>query len=358
MIEGLLILVLAIVCLRAGNSTSGEETGKGLNPPSSLVQKASHGIPSAFASSEDKHHNPQPASDGSEERPPMPSGQRWWNERVRAWIDDISGITPQSRRTYGEHVAALPRHFGRLGFQPPTNPHSVSRAMIEAYSHDDSLAPTTRAMNLGLLRLFLEHEKVVLATDKPLWKKPKRVARRRFWLTLDELLALLHKSRGRERLVVALGGFNGLRSYEIRSLRVMDCRLSPPDPSMYFIGKGDRPRDISISDEALVELRRAAKGKGPMEKLYPYGRTTIDRDLKNACRRAGLRPYSCHDLRRTFGRLAKDAGADLVAIQNIYGHEDIALTAYYIGDDRVAMRRGMDAFSRFVKRSVMPPEEP
>ncbi|MDE1822207.1 MAG: tyrosine-type recombinase/integrase [Euryarchaeota archaeon] len=287
----------------------------------------------------------------------MPTGQRWWIERVKEWTDDISGITPQSRRTYREHVGALPRHFERLGFEPPTNPHAVSKAMIESYAHDDTLAPTTRAMDLGLLRQFLDHEKIELARDGPLWKKPKRVARRRFWLPKEELFALLAAARGRERLVVALAGFNGLRSHEIRSLRASDCRLSTQDPSIYFVGKGDRPRDIAISEVALVELRAKVGGKSPSALVYPYGRTTIDRDLKNACRRAKLRPYSCHDLRRTFGRLARDAGVDLATIQSVYGHEDISLTAYYIGDDRAAMRRGMDTFSAFVKRGTVPPAE-
>lgn len=279
----------------------------------------------------------------------MPQGQRWWNERVEAWVNDISGITPQTRRTYREHVQALPRHFERLGFARASSPGAVTPAMVQAYGHDDGLAPTTRAMNLGLLRLFLEHEELELAREKALWKKPKRVARRRFWLTLEELTAVMNAARGRERLVVALAGYNGLRSNEIRSLRVHDCRTALPDPSMYFFGKGDRPRDIAMTDPVRRELLPRIEGKPPSDLVYPYGRTTIDRDLKNACRRAQVRPYSCHDLRRTFGRIARDAGVDLATIQSVYGHEDISLTAYYIGDDRVAMRKGMDAFSAFVK---------
>jgi integrase len=286
----------------------------------------------------------------TEEPTLAPDGPRWWSDRVAKWVNETDGITPQSRRTYAEHVGILPEHFVRLGFTRPTNARMITRDMVEAYAHDKGLAPNTRAMNIGLLRMFLEFEKAPLAYERKVWKKPPRVARRRFWLTKEELTSLFNAAVGRERVVVALAGFNGLRSYEIRELRVGDCRMDMADPSMVFPGKFDKTRDIAMNRVVWNVLLPVVSGKPPAARVYPYGRTAIDRDLKRACRRAGIREYALHDLRRTYARLSVEAGATLISIQYVLGHASVSQSAYYAGADRVAMRRGIDLFSSFMER--------
>ena len=282
----------------------------------------------------------------------VPERERWWKERVSAWAATCEGVTPLTRRTYDEHVSAIPAHFVRLGFEHPT-PETVTRDMVEAYALDSTLAPTTRAMNLGLLRAFLEHEGVELASRRRLWRGPARVATRRSWPTNVELAALLNAAHGRERVVVALTGFNGLRSDEIRRLRVRDCQMDLSDPRLAFRGKGDKLRNIAMSRPVWTELRSALDGKRAGDLVYPFKRTTIDRDVKRACESAGLRAYAPHDLRRGFARTAYEAGVPLVVIQNVLGHSDVGLTSYYIGANELAMREGMVRFSDHVEAALV-----
>jgi integrase len=96
----------------------------------------------------------------------------------------------------------------------------------------------------------------------------------------------------------------------------------------------------------LPELLPLVTGRPGAERVYPFGRSTIDRDVKVVCRRIGLPPRSPHDLRRSFGRIAYGAGVPLNVIQGIYGHADLAETSYYIGVDQTEQRAGIDLFSR------------
>ncbi len=281
------------------------------------------------------------------EEPTVPSGRRWWKERVFDWAASIEGVTLSTRQTYREHVGAIPDHLVRLGFAYPASGDRLTREMVETYAHDPTLAPTTRSMNLALLRSFVRWTGSPLADSKRLWKGPKPVATRRFWLTKDQLAALLEAATGRERVVIALAGFNGLRSAEIRELRVENCRMDLPDPRLVFRGKGDKIRDIAMNRAfAWPELLPLVTGKNAKDRVYPFGRTTIDRDVKAACRCAGLPPRSPHDLRRSFGRIAYHAGVSLNVIQAIYGHADLAETSYYVGVDQTEQRAGIDLFAR------------
>ncbi len=282
---------------------------------------------------------------GSED--PIPSGKHGWEEEVAAWVASIEGVTPSTRQTYRAHIGGLPEHFARLGFGFPKTASAVSREMVEAYTHDVTLAPTTRSMNLKLLRSFLRVADCPLVESQRLWRGPKAVATRRFWLTREQLAAALASAEGRERVVIALAGFNGLRHAEILGLRVENCRLDLPDPRLVFRGKGDKVRDIAMNREFVRPvLMPLVTGRRAVELVYPYGRSTIDRDVKKVCRRAGLPPRSPHDLRRSFGRIAYHAGVPLNVIQGIYGHSDLAETSYYIGVDQSEQRAGIDLFSR------------
>ena len=277
----------------------------------------------------------------------VPDGARWLKERAERWARGIQGVTAGTRVDYAQHVLGVMRRIGELGFEMPTSARTVTQEMIEAYAQDRGRAPTTRSVGLCLLRLFMQSENAALARDDRIWRSPKPVARRRFWLTKEELTALLNASVDSERIVVSLAGFNGLRLGEICGLRVADLQMALPDPRFAFYGKFGKLRDIPMSRVTWSEvLRVTATAKSG--RVYPFGRTMVDRDLKRACARAGLRAYAPHDLRRTFGRLSVAAGMSLTALQAIYGHESIEDTAYYVGLDQTEMRRGIDRFSEFV----------
>jgi len=96
--------------------------------------------------------------------------------------------------------------------------------------------------------------------------------------------------------------------------------------------------EIPAADAALVVDAGRVFGRG-----RTAGHDTWERDfnsnLRAACGAAGVPVVTCHGLRRTVGRLAKDAGAAALDIQDLLGHADFATTQAYIGEGQAAGAR-------------------
>ena len=79
---------------------------------------------------------------------------------------------------------------------------------------------------------------------------PHRHSERRRWLSQEQLVQLYRSSRHRERAIVALEGFNGLRRVEVLRLRYQDVEFD--NGRLRVLGKGrhgGKWRTIPISAE-------------------------------------------------------------------------------------------------------------
>jgi integrase len=75
---------------------------------------------------------------------------------------------------------------------------------------------------------------------------------------------------------------------------------------------------------AYVEsLLAMAPGEGLL--FSPWSEGSQNRDIKGACRRAGLEPVSTNGLRRTFGHALRTHGYSLDVISSLFGHTTEAL---------------------------------
>jgi len=188
------------------------------------------------------------------------------------------------------------------------------------------------------------------------------------WLTHHEAFAILvggtEAEEGpfalRDAIVLRLG-LSGLRSMEIRALRVGDVDLGNP-PQLSWMGKGRRSRSIVMGDKLTEAIRtylhtwEAATRKTPQDTDYlinpkvkggtihrarteklqwgeSISKTVIYEIVTDRANRAGLGHVAPHDLRRTTaGILHKDTSADgghtfdLLDIQKVLGHADPATT--------------------------------
>jgi integrase len=205
----------------------------------------------------------------------------------------------------------------------------------------------TLLLHFAALRQFLRWAGNPVADHRHVWSLPSGDSSRRRWLTKDQLTELFQAASPRARLLIALEGFNGLRRIEVLRLQVRDVSLS--EGLLNVLGKGrmgGKWRQIPLHTLARSELERSVVGKTLAEKVLPLSASGADLLLQSAAIYAHFPEkgvcVSHHDLRRTFGRIAHEAGMDLIQLKNLYGHNSLEQTVHYVGLDVTKMREGLD----------------
>ncbi|MCI4324212.1 MAG: site-specific integrase [Thermoplasmata archaeon] len=207
-------------------------------------------------------------------------------------------------------------------------------------------SPATFTIHFVALRRLLRWANNPLGGQHGIWAVPTQTSGRRRWLTPEQLIQLYQAARGRERTLVALEGFNGLRRVEVLRLRTKDIDFGRQ--LVHVLGKGrngGKWRTLPMFSETERVLHSLSFGPDENAKLIPLSKSGADLLLRRAAHRAGFPALgvrvSHHDLRRTFGRIAHKAGMDLVQIKNLYGHNSLDQTVHYIGLDEDEMRVGL-----------------
>jgi site-specific recombinase XerD len=257
-------------------------------------------------------------------------------------------------------IEELPWH--RLGYQHAS---ALRAALAERYSpatanrHLAALRGVLReAWRLGLMKA----EDLARATDlAPV--KGERVPRGRA-LSRGELRALFEscreKTAGNVRDAALLGVLYaaGLRRAEVVSLGVAD--YDPESGALVVRGKSNKERITYIDDgagEAMGEWL-AVRGSEPGPIFCPVTQTgevvirgitdqAVYAILRSRAKKAKIRPFSPHDLRRSCVSDLLDAGVDISVVQQFVGHANIATTARYD-------RRGEHAKKRAAKSLHVP----
>jgi len=166
---------------------------------------------------------------------------------------------------------------------------------------------------------------------------------------LNQLYA---SAQGASRVLVGLEALNGLRRVEVLRLRVRDVLFEEDSLSVRGKGtQGGKWRKIPLHPAVRRDLLGWVRGKDPEGPLLDLSRSGADLALARAVRAARFPTeirVSHHDLRRSFGRLAHDAGMDLVQLKNLLGHASIEMSVHYVGLDAARMRDGLSKFARYL----------
>ncbi|GAB3062688.1 site-specific integrase [Intrasporangium mesophilum] len=176
---------------------------------------------------------------------------------------------------------------------------------------------------------------------------PHRPPARERILTVDEVQALAKRLGNHGDLVLAMA-YLGLRWSELAALRVSDVdlfrrrvriveRATEVGGRMDVAGPKSRAsrRHVAIPGllEPVLQARVSGKEQDDLVFTAPEGGYLRNGNWRRrsgwtaATQELGLAGATPHDLRRTFGSLARSAGADLRWIQRAMGHESITTTA-------------------------------
>lgn len=182
----------------------------------------------------------------------------------------------------------------------------------------------------------------VLGLSSP--KVPKRLPR---YLNAQETVALLTAPNTstpqglRDRAILELLYGAGLRVGELVSLDVGQLDLSHGE--LRVVGKGDKERVALIGEPAQAALSRylaegrphlATEASGSALFLNRFGgrlsTVSVTKILHKYGKQAGIEQrVTPHMLRHSFATHLLDGGADLRAVQELLGHENLATTQIY-----------------------------
>ena len=210
---------------------------------------------------------------------------------------------------------------------------------------------------------FLEKEKI-LNDSVPRIDSPRAINKLPVTLSVEEVEALLEapdmdKPEGlRDKAMLELMYSSGLRVSELINLERSNVNFQHGIITIY--GKGNKERRVPIGEFALEFLVKyledvRTKNVGKDTKFMflnrygiPLSRQYFFRQVKKYAVYAGIKEdISPHTLRHSFATHMLDNGAELRAVQEMLGHQNIATTQIYT---HVSSKRILSAYDLYAKR--------
>lgn len=183
-------------------------------------------------------------------------------------------------------------------------------------------------------------------------------ARKRFGVYADNgvILGIIEGIRSDKYRAVALIQFaTGRRAREILTLREENVLKEGSTIKLRMVRKGGGEcvawlnlekyapvlKPFLKGERGLIFMRREFSDVSPkmFERKVANERTYYFKALKESARRAGLREFGTHDLRRNFAeRIKVLSGGDIQAVRDSLGHADISTTMRYFERGAAAVK--------------------
>jgi len=148
-------------------------------------------------------------------------------------------------------------------------------------------------------------------------------------LLIDSVTNLKHKS------ILSTIYSAGLRLEECLNLKVGDID-SENNIIRVRSGKGNKDRNVLLSDKLIVLLRQYYKQYKPTQYLFEgqnggkYSASSVQSFMRAALNKSKIKRHATpHTLRHSFASHLLESGTDIRVIQEILGHNDIRTTQIY-----------------------------
>jgi integrase len=265
------------------------------------------------------------------------------------WLESPAALSSKTRRPFSPRTAyryreSWQRLFRVLPRGRDATLTDINKGFIaefrKARRHEGKAGSTING-DLCALSAFRrwcaeERELAVPALKLPREREP---AGRERWLSADELRDLQDATPREWWPLFATLSFTGLRIGEAQGLRGGDVRLAERRIRVHDgsrqVKTASSVRDVPIP-EPLARLLAEHVTRfpiGPNELLFdsPFNDYRAARRVfSRACRMAGLRSVTLHDLRHTFAVHAAQSGVPIPRIQKLLGHSTVAMAMRYM----------------------------
>lgn len=287
----------------------------------------------------------------------MTDMDRW---PIEEFCASITSVSPATKDVYARDIAAFERwcltevHSGEA---KASSMSDVDRSAIRnyiAYLSSERYARATTNRKLSSLRRFFRWSVRTgrIATDPTVGiqsgKAPSRLPR---VLPSGEIETLIEGTRPavsedaidrrqRDRAIVELLYGSGLRVSELCALDIDDIDFGRG--AVRVVGKGQKERIAPLTELAVGALRvyldegrpewmKRRAHAAPSDALFfnLRGQRIGPRDVRRILDRRAEQPTHPHALRHSFATHLLDGGADLRAVQELLGHEELATTQIY-----------------------------
>jgi integrase/recombinase XerD len=278
------------------------------------------------------------------------------------------GLARNTLVAYGQDLSKFARFLERKA----RHPKQVRRGEIDEFVRDlarQGLGARSIARALNAVRMFYRYlvaEKTIVSDPTADVRAPRTSRTLPRFLTLEDVDKLLaapdvktalgHRDAAMLELLYA----TGIRVSELVSLRLRDANLDAG--LLTCMGKGSKERILPLGRSAVARLRaylerarpelldgRNQASLFPNCRVMPPPRQGFWKNLKEYGRTIGLKNrLSPHVLRHSFATHLLERGADLRAVQELLGHEQVTTTQIYT---HLSGRRLREVYDRAHPRS-------
>jgi integrase/recombinase XerC len=285
-------------------------------------------------------------------------GMAWEQE---AFVRSLSSLSANTVEAYQRDVRDFVVWAERARLSGPADVDRLVLRRYLAYLGTRRMAKRSIARKAAALRRYFAWLTRTGALDTDPSSRltaPRGEGRLPHVLKPSELETLLADEAGaggpadlRDRAVVELLYGSGLRVAELCSLGPRDVDVGRRQVRVW--GKGSKQRQLPMSDASVEAVmawvdagrQEMVRNDTPADALFlnRLGHRLTPRDVRRILDRRAASPTHPHALRHTFATHLLDGGADLRAVQELLGHEDLATTQLYTHVSKERLRTVYDA---------------
>lgn len=277
------------------------------------------------------------------------------SEIINQWLEtmDVKEIT---RKNYNRKISLWFRwlHANKIDARSPTTKHVIAYKESLISSHHSSFTANGYMVVIKLFYKYCERMKYCDNIAAGVKSGFKMTGKNKIPLSMDQARTLLKSVDAstvigkRDRLMIALMLFNGLRTCEVERINIEDVSTREGVPVVYLQRKGKidkndmvvlhqkaveyfedyiSEREFDCKDPLFISHRECDRGK-----VIRLSRQAVARMVKKRLRKIGIndRKISAHSLRHTFGSLLVEQNVDMEDIRELMGHSSTTVTKIYV----------------------------
>ena len=209
------------------------------------------------------------------------------------------------------------------------------QTFLNTYVEENRLTPATRNRHLTMMKAMFNrglHWNLIVENPTHGIPKLRENGSRMRYLDQDEIRRLLECASVRFRPILTVALHTGMRRGEIMKLEWRDVDLRNRVLRVRE-SKSGKQRIIPIDDTLHSTLRglpsRFEKGLVFPSPVTGNRWTDFKRQFRNATKKAKIDDFRFHDTRHTFASHLVMAGVDIRTVQELLGHQSLAMTMRY-----------------------------